>query len=111
MLPQPDKYTSLGDRLIPFCESRGTAAIRRMFLEDQFTYFDREKVQQWLLVKEAESKDRADERAEESLSISRRALLISRIAIILAAISATYTIRDSISSLAMWILSLVQLKP
>jgi len=73
---------SYGDKLISFCESEGLAAVRRKrHVESHFHSLDLAAVDKWLSVKDAE-------RADESLSISRKALFISKIAIALSATTA-----------------------
>ncbi len=73
---------SYGDKLIPFCESQGLTNVRRLRkVENHFHSLDWDGVDRWLSVKDAE-------RSDESLSISRKALLISKIAIALSAATA-----------------------
>ena len=62
------------EKLVPFLESSGTLEVRRLRLQNHFHSEDWQAVDRWLSVKDAEGKARADERAEEALSISRMAL-------------------------------------
>jgi len=72
---------SFGDKLIPHLESLGALEARRLRLQNHFHSLDWQAVDAWLAVKEAEGKARADDRAEESLSIARNALSVSRMAL------------------------------
>jgi len=67
-----------GDKLEEFLNSQGPLEIRRLRLQKHFHSQDWQAVDSWLAVKEAEGKARADERSEESLSVSRKALDNSR---------------------------------
>ena len=69
---------SYGEKLIPFCESKGLREVRRLrHVDNHFHRLDWAGVDNWLLVKDAE-------RSDESLSISRKALFTSRIALMLS---------------------------
>jgi len=66
------------ENLIPFCDSQGLAKVRRLRqVENHFHNLDWAGTDAWLSVKEAELRD-------ESLSISRKALLTSRMAMALS---------------------------
>lgn len=90
---------SYGDNLLEFCESKGTLEIRRLRSQNHFHSLDWQGVDSWLAVKAAESLARAEDRAEESLSSSRKALRFAISATLIAVIAMAVSVKDQILSL------------
>ena len=85
------------EKLIPFCESRGLAEIRRLrHMDNHFHSLDWAGVDAWLAVKEAEDRD-------ASKSLASRANRIALVALVIAAIAAHKEIRWLVSSIVEWI--------
>jgi len=59
-------------------DNLGELEVRVRLASNQFRMLDRPLIEKWLKLKEAESKNRADAREEESLKISRDALDVSK---------------------------------
>ena len=73
------------DEYFPEFEALGETEVRRRLACHDFHITHKEPAEAWLIVKEVESKKRAELREEESLSISSKALAISEAANLLAA--------------------------
>ena len=73
------------DKYFPKFELLGEAEVRRQLACKDLHITHKEPAKAWLSIKEAESKDREESRKEENLSISRKALAISKEANLLAA--------------------------
>jgi hypothetical protein len=93
------RLPEFGEGLDQKLESLGVPEVKRQHALNKFHILDRGKVDAWLLSEEAKGVERADDRSEESLSISRKALDNSRLAtriaisaIVLSIIMATYEI-------------------
>jgi hypothetical protein len=87
---------SYGDRLIPFCESQGLAAVRRLHqVENHFHSLDWLRVDAWISVKESELKD-------ESVSIARKALANSRLATRIAISAIVLSIAMAVQKIIEW---------
>ena len=79
--------SEFGEKLIPFCESQGLAAVRRLrHVENHFKAHEQAAVDRWISVKESELRDES----------SRKALLISKIAITLSAIAIMLSVKDQV---------------
>jgi len=68
------RHKSYGDDLYPELERLGVPKVLHMHSLNQFHILDRDRVFAWLKTEEAKAAERADERSEENLSISRKAL-------------------------------------
>ena len=97
---------SFGEKLIARLESLGALEARRLRLKNHFHSLDWQAVDAWLAVKDVEGKARADDRAEESLSISRMALSnssaarrISTLALIVSA-PAPFVVKSAVIELS-----------
>ena len=91
------------EKLVPFLDSIGSLEVRRLKAQNHFHSEDWQGVDAWLTIKEAEGKVRAEERAEESLSISRKALLTSKRAYTIAISAITLSIIMAIKSIIEWL--------
>lgn len=77
-----------GKDLIPFCESKGLAEVRRLRnVESHFHALDQPLVDRWVSVKEAELRDESVSIARKALDIARRANIYAIIAMILAVLA------------------------
>jgi hypothetical protein len=93
---------SFGPKLTEYCESLGALEVRRLRLQNHCHSLDWRPVDAWLAVKEAEGKARAEERAEESLSIARKAFVNSRRATSIAICAIVLSIIMAIQKLIDW---------
>ena len=67
---------SYDERFAEF-EKLGVQEVRARLAKNQYKKYEHPVIHEWLKLKEAESKDRANAREEESLEISRKALEVS----------------------------------
>ena len=58
-------------------EKLGVQEVRNRLAKNQYKEYEHPVIHAWLKLKEAESKDRAEAREEESLAISREALEVA----------------------------------
>lgn len=91
-----------GDKLEDFLASQGPLEVRRLRLQNHFHSLDWQAVDTWLSVKDVEGKVRADDRSEESLSISRKALRNSDRATNIAISAIVLSIIMAIQKLIEW---------
>ena len=68
------RHKSYGDDLYPELERLGVPKVLHMQSLNQFHILDRDRVSAWLKTEEAKAAERAEDRSEENLSISRKAL-------------------------------------
>ena len=66
------------DETFALCDSLGVVAVRERLLLGQFHVGQQPHTVAWLSLHDAAVKDRGEDREEESLSISRKALSISK---------------------------------
>ncbi|MBT9613154.1 MAG: hypothetical protein IV108_07810 [Burkholderiales bacterium] len=69
--------SAIHDEAFPEFEKLGEAEVRHRLATNGIHIMKQAPAREWLALKEAESKARADARDEESVSISRKALSIS----------------------------------
>lgn len=93
-----------GEKLGEFLNSQGLLEVRRLRLQNHFHSLDGQAVESWLAVKDAEGKARADDRSEESLSISCKALRNSDRATNIAISAIVLSIIMAIQKLIEWYL-------
>ena len=92
---------SYGDGLEDFLNSQDSLEVRRLKSQNHFHSLDCAKVDNWLLIKDAEAAKHAELRDEKSLSISRKALRTSIWALVIAVIAIAVSVKDQISTLVM----------
>lgn len=91
-----------GERLEEFLTSQGPLGVRRLRLQSHFHSLDWQAVDAWLAAKDAEGKARAEDRSEESLSISHKALRNSDRATNIAISAIVLSIIMAIQKLVEW---------
>ena len=91
------------DEVFPRCEQLGEAAVRRMIECNEFEILDAECARKWLRLRESERDIRSNERVEESLSISRKALSNSRLATRIAVLAIALSIVMAIQRIIEWL--------
>lgn len=91
------------DEVFPRCDKLGEPAVRKMIECNEFEILDSECAKKWLRLKESERTIRSDERAEESLSISRKALSNSRMATRIAVLAIVLSIAMAAQKIVEWL--------
>ncbi len=90
------------DETFALCDSLGVVAVRERLLLGQFHSGQKPHAVAWLSLHESSVKDRAEERSEESLSISRKALSNSRLATRIAISAIVLSIIMAIQKIIEW---------
>ena len=85
------------------CDQLGVVAVRERLKLGRFHVGQKSHAEAWLYLHESAVKDRAEERSEESLSISRKALSTSRLATRIAISAIILSIIMAIQKIIEWL--------